>query len=128
MKILSNNGSQHLAALTRDEITAPHVNLVPLEYPGDLYKYVGDHIWEHLNGVVAGYEYEDLREIDRYIDTVIEFKKRISAAEPKSLMRAALIEESREYKKANERWANLASPVFWLRVKDAKHRRKIVKR
>ena len=40
----SNNGSQHLSALTRDEITAPHVNLVPLELPADLYKYVGDHV------------------------------------------------------------------------------------
>jgi DNA-directed RNA polymerase len=49
----SNNGSQHLAALTRDEVTAPHVNLVPLDLPGDLYKYVGDHVWERLVEVTS---------------------------------------------------------------------------
>ena len=128
MKTLSNNGSQHLSALTRDEVTAPHVNLVPLDLPGDLYKYVSDHVWKHLEFVVSRYDKDDLIDINKYIDSIIEYKKQIVAAEPKSLIRAALIEDIKAYKKANEQWANVSSPVFWLRVKDAKQRRKIVKR
>lgn len=128
MKTLSNNGSQHLSALTRDEVTAPHVNLVPLELPGDLYKYVSDHVWKHLELVVSRYDRDDLIDINKYIDSIIEYKKQIVAAEPKSLIRAALIEDIKAYKKANEQWANVSSPVFWLRVRDAKQRRKIVKR
>jgi len=52
----SNNGSQHLSALTKDEVTAPHVNLVPLDLPGDLYKYVADNVWDHLKDIVRLYK------------------------------------------------------------------------
>ena len=40
----TTNGSQHLCALTRDETTAPYVNLVKQEYPGDLYSYVAKSV------------------------------------------------------------------------------------
>lgn len=125
---MSNNGSQHLSALTRDEVTAPHVNLVPLDLPGDLYKYVGDHVWKHLEEVVGAYPQEDVKALNVYIDTIIEYKKQIAAAEPKSLMRASLIEDIKLYKAAYQELAGRSSPLFWLRVKDAKQRRKIVKR
>ena len=36
----SCNGYQHWAAMTRDEVSGPEVNLVPRERPGDLYKLV----------------------------------------------------------------------------------------
>jgi DNA-directed RNA polymerase len=124
----SNNGSQHLAALTRDEITAPHVNLVPLEYPGDLYKYVGDHVWEHLKEVVDSIPKEELADINRYIDTVIEFKKQIALAEPRSEHRVEIINKAKAYKADNEYLAGRSSPVFWMRIHDAKQRRKVVKR
>lgn len=78
--------------------------------------------------MVSRYDRDDLIDINKYIDSIIEYKKQIVAAEPKSLIRAALIEDIKAYKKANEQWANVSSPVFWLRVKDAKQRRKIVKR
>lgn len=124
----SNNGSQHLSALTRDEVTAPHVNLVPSELPGDLYKYVGDHVWAHLADVVSTISKEEQTALNTYIDTVIEYKKQISAAEPKSVTRLELIDKARAYKAANEQLAGKSSPVFWMRVHDAKQRRKIVKR
>jgi DNA-directed RNA polymerase, mitochondrial len=124
----SNNGSQHLAALTRDEVTAPHVNLVPLDLPGDLYKYVGDHVWGHLEEVVKSYSKEELKELNEYIDTIIEYKKQITAAEPRSVTRASLVEDIKLYKAAYEHLAGRSSPVFWLRIRDAKHRRKVVKR
>jgi DNA-directed RNA polymerase len=124
----SNNGSQHLSALTRDEITAPHVNLVPLDLPGDLYKYVGDHVWEHLQKVVEGYTKHQIKSCETFIDNLIDFKKQIHNAEPKSERRKSLIDEVRKFKETYTDLANIAAPVYWLRVRDAKHRRKVVKR
>ena len=51
----SNNGAQHLTALSRDETTAPLVNLVPSAFPGDLYKYVADHVWLKIQKAASEY-------------------------------------------------------------------------
>jgi DNA-directed RNA polymerase len=124
----SNNGSQHLSALTKDEITAPHVNLVPLNLPGDLYKYVGDHVWEHLSKVVEGYTKHQIKSCETIIDNLIELKKQIHTAEPRSDRRKQLIDDVRKFKDTYTDIANVAAPIYWLRVKDAKHKRKVVKR
>jgi DNA-directed RNA polymerase len=123
----SNNGSQHLAALTRDEITAPHVNLVPLPLPGDLYKYVADHVWDRLNEevILLGDEVDDC---NKFVDTLIDFKKQIIAAEPRSEQRQKLVEEIQAFKGSEQLLMQLCGPVYWVRVTDNKHRRKIVKR
>jgi DNA-directed RNA polymerase len=124
----SNNGSQHLAALTKDEIIAPHVNLVPLNLPGDLYKYVGDHVWKHLEEELSLMTNEEIQDCERVIDNLIYLKKQINAAEPKSDFRKQLIEQIKEFKSENDQLIGIAAPVFWSRIKDAKHKRKIVKR
>lgn len=124
----SNNGSQHLAALTRDEITAPHVNLVPLDLPGDLYKYVGDHVWKTLKNRVDKMSKEQIEACNRFIDNLIELKKQIHESLPKSDRRKALVEEVQAFKEKNQAIADIAAPVYWLRVTDTKHKRKIVKR
>lgn len=124
----SNNGSQHLAALTKDEIIAPHVNLVPLDLPGDLYKYVADHVWKHLAEELDLMSKEDIKACEVLIDNLIELKKQINAAEPKSDLRKELVEKIKEFKANNDSLIGNAAPVFWFRIKDAKHKRKIVKR
>jgi DNA-directed RNA polymerase len=124
----SNNGSQHLSALTRDEITAPHVNLVPQELPGDLYKYVADHVWERIRTHVEGMDKRIVAKCNRFIDTLIDLKRQINEAQPKSEVRANLVEIIKAFKEEEAGIAKLASPVFWLRVNDQKQRRKVVKR
>ena len=124
----SNNGSQHLSALTRDEVTAPHVNLVPLDLPGDLYKYVADHVWAHLEKIVEEYTPEEVEKCEKIIDNLIEMKKQIGLAEPKSDHRRELIDQIRAFKHKERDFMSKCSPVFWLRVTDDKERRKIVKR
>lgn len=124
----SNNGSQHLAALTKDEEIAPHVNLIPLELPGDLYRYVGDHVWQHIKEETLLMSKEELETCEIFIDNLIEIKKKINAAEPKSDLRQKLIEEIRSFKKENDLLIGICAPVFWLRIRDTKHKRKIVKR
>lgn len=124
----SNNGSQHLSALTKDEVTAPHVNLVPLDLPGDLYKYIADHVWERLENTIKSLSKNDLKACETFIDNLIELKKQIHACEPRSERRKTLIDEIRKFKDSNSELMSKASAVYWCRVKDPKHRRKIVKR
>lgn len=124
----SNNGSQHLSALTRDEIIAPHVNLTPSELPGDLYKYVADHVWDHLKKELSLMTSEEIQDCESFIDNLIEIKKQIIAAEPKSELRKELIEKIKDFKQKNDYMLAVSAPVFWNRIKDGKHKRKIVKR
>jgi DNA-directed RNA polymerase len=124
----SNNGSQHLAALTRDEVTAPHVNLVPLDLPGDLYKYIADHVWAKLEKDVSGMTEEEKAACERLIDNIVELKKEINECEPKSDRRSRLAGDIHRLKHENAELMAMAAPVFWCRIKDAAHRRKIVKR
>ena len=124
----SNNGSQHLSALTRDEVTAPHVNLVPQEMPGDLYKYVAEFVWEALEKAASNFSREERKNIEGVIDTLIDMKRQITHAEPRSERRKELVQELQEFKKANGETLVNAACIYWLRIKDAKQRRKVVKR
>jgi DNA-directed RNA polymerase len=124
----SNNGSQHLSALTRDEITAPHVNLVPLDLPGDLYKYVADHVWSKIEADVAKLTKKELKDCENFIDTLTDFKNQIAAAPMKSDRRKELIADIIQFKKSHDGLLAKAAPVFWNRITDGKHRRKICKR
>lgn len=124
----SNNGSQHLAALTLDEITAPHVNLVPQSLPGDLYKYVADHVWQRVESSLVDYSKSIIKDCENFIDNLIELKKQINATEPKSDLRKKLVEELKTFRENNKELLEISAPVFWSRIKDNKHRRKIVKR
>jgi len=122
----SNNGSQHLAALSLDEITAPHVNLVPQEFPGDLYEYVAIPVWEYISEVVNKMPPSEVLDLEKYIDELNDLKNHIKDVPIKSELRRHLIEEL--LKKKKEKDPDKASMVFWNRVKDIKHRRKICKR
>ena len=124
----SNNGSQHLSALTRDEVTAPHVNLVPQEMPGDLYKYVAEFVWEALEKAASNFSREEKKHIESVIDTLIDMKRQITHAEPRSERRKELVQELQEFKKENSEALMNSACIYWLRIKDAKQRRKIVKR
>jgi DNA-directed RNA polymerase len=124
----SNNGSQHLAALTKDEVTAPHVNLVPLPFPGDLYLHVAEHVWKRLDTLVAELTEDELLECNEFIDTLISIKKLITNEEPNSETRKELIGEIIAFKNANKELMEISSAVFWSNIRDPKHQRKIVKR
>ena len=124
----TTNGSQHLAALMLDEETAPLVNLVPSELPGDLYMYVAYHMWARLQDIADKMSVRARKSAEKCIDNLIEMKKQINATEPKSEVRQELIDKYRKYKEKNKELMKIASPIFWLRVLDEKHKRKVVKR
>lgn len=124
----SNNGSQHLSALTRDEVTAPHVNLVPLDLPGDLYKYVADHVWEHLRTTVAAMHPGLVDECEEFIDNLSDLKRQIADAPQRSDRRRELIAEITAFKEFNPLVLEQSAAVYWNRITDNKHKRKVVKR
>ncbi len=122
----TNNGSQHLSALTKDEVTAPHVNLVPLKLPGDLYQYIANHVWDQIKLEVSYLSKDELFECNYFIDNIIKLKKKIFASSPKSIKRKELITELSKFRGLV--LTESVSAVFWSRIKDPKERRKIVKR
>ena len=124
----SNNGSQHLAALTRDEETAPLVNLVPSDLPGDLYKFVADHVWNFLNGEVSKIPPSRLPHIEFVMDTIADLKKKIAETTQGSVKRQELTAALNEFKKQQAQAIEEASPLYWSKITDKKHQRKIVKR
>jgi len=124
----SNNGSQHLSALTKDELTAPHVNLVPLTLPGDLYKYVADHVWKFIEEEVAKLNKKEIEECNIFIDNLIDLKRQVTESEQKSDRRKELVAQLQSFKDKNKDLLEKSAPVFWIRITDDKQRRKIVKR
>jgi hypothetical protein len=124
----SNNGSQHLSALTRDHVTAPLVNLVKSKFPGDLYKFIADNVWDKIQAILDDFDDSIIMKCEIFIDNMIEFKKRIIAAEPNSDIRKEAVESIKKLKNDNKGISEQACAVFWCRIKDAKHKRKIVKR
>lgn len=124
----SNNGSQHLSALTKDEITAPHVNLTPSYLPGDLYTYVAEHVWKHLDETVQNLSPEYIKRAEIIIDTLLDLKTQISQAPQKSERRAELIEQILEFRKEHNKEIIDIAPIFWWKIRDKKDQRKICKR
>lgn len=103
------------------------MNLVPQELPGDLYRYVADYVWERLHLIVSEYSKKEIEECEKLIDQLSDLKKKIQQADPKSERRKELVDEIRAFKDKNSIMTK-AGPVYWCRIVDAKHKRKIVKR
>lgn len=124
----STNGSQHLAMLTRDETSAPYVNLVKSELPGDLYAYVANSLWNFIALTIAELDPKLLAAADTYVTTVTAMKLEIRMAERGTDLRLALGERLKNYRETNHFLEDTACFIFWNRIKDKKERRKIVKR
>jgi DNA-directed RNA polymerase len=124
----SNNGSQHLAAMTHDEVTAPHVNLAPSELPGDLYAYVAEYAWQSVQKECDELTEEEIAECNQFIDELINLKAMYQKSTPKSEERELLGAMITVLKQENDLLSKISAPVYWSRIKDLKERRKIVKR
>lgn len=120
----SNNGSQHLVALTRDEITAPYVNLTPADFPGDLYSYVAEHVWEEIESRLNTVDKEIKEEKAKVLCTMLEMSENIAMAEGDD--KKIFIEVYKAY--INLHNDDIVSLLFWNSITDLKERRKIVKR
>jgi DNA-directed RNA polymerase len=124
----SNNGSQHLVAMAKDEELAPYVNLVPSDLPGDLYALVAEKVWGRLEAkemLVPAAVYDQL---DYVLDTTEQLQREYEEAPPGSERKALAYTEVQTWRNNNRVLREALYPVFWNRIKDLKVRRKICKR
>lgn len=124
----TNNGSQHLCALTRDETTAHLVNLAKSEFPGDLYMYGAGHVWKELDTIVDNLTQEDMDKLDAFEDEYSAMKEDLDRYPTGSSRREELIAAMRELRAEAKQQIIHKDALFWQGFKDDKERRKIVKR
>ena len=115
----SCNGSQHLAAMTRDEISAGHVNLISRDTPGDLYAYVAAFVWRKIDYMAAS-----LKHLEPIVIHTIDLRRRIRESQNKEVA----IQVFREFVKAHKEQIKEAAPLYWSRFTSVSERRKICKR
>jgi len=125
----SNNGVQHLTALSLDETIAPLVNLVPTDMPGDVYMYVAEKTWEALDVLME--ELKDdpvIEELPRLMSEIKTIKLKREVATSKEDKDAAF-KELDEWRKLNKKFDKYLYIPFWQQFQDdLKLQRKTVKR
>jgi DNA-directed RNA polymerase len=125
----SNNGVQHLTALSLDEEIAPLVNLVPTEVPGDVYMYVADRTWEALDAI-----YEEMgdvpvkKELPRLLAEIKGHKMKREVAKNKAEADEAFGELDAWRKDNAELLSDIHVPFWRMFRDDKKLQRKTVKR
>jgi len=124
----SNNGVQHLTALSLDENIAPLVNLVPTELPGDVYMYVAVKTWEALAELNDNLDDPVKDELPRILAEIKEIKLKRETAITKEEKNEAF-KELDTWRKANKEFEKNLYIPFWSIFKDDKKlQRKTVKR
>jgi DNA-directed RNA polymerase len=122
------NGLQHLAALTKDEEVAIHVNLLPSDLPGDLYGYVAKRVWEHIDRTLEVLTQEEIAECNLFIEKMRRLRGRAISLPERDENRRAIFKEMQKERDNNRDLLEICAPVFWSKIKDLRERRKIVKR
>ena len=125
----SNNGVQHLTALSLDEEIAPLVNLVPTEIPGDVYMYVAEKTWDALDKLDKELgDHSVKKELPRLLKEIKGIKLKREIATTKEAKDLAF-KELDEWRKLNKEFDKLIFIPFWQLLKnDLKLQRKTVKR
>jgi len=124
----TTNGLQHLVALTRDETTAAHVNLLPSEFPGDLYNYIGENIWRSLENAALEIPHDRRIAAENFVKTLMEMKSHIQTLSKQTPERAQAIVALAAFKAQHLDLNYEACISFWLKITKPSERRKIVKR
>lgn len=124
----SNNGVQHLTALSLDETIAPLVNLVPTNLPGDVYMYVAEKTWDALEDLYNKLDDPVKQEMPRLLEEIKAIKLKREIAETKEEKDEAF-KELDSWRKANKSFEKTIYIPFWYTFKDdPKIQRKTVKR
>ena len=124
----SNNGVQHLVAMTRDEKIAPMVNLTPSDTPGDVYLFIAKAVLAEIDKRVTEIPPEQLERFPevygKYLTLLRETEKWPERSEKKRLAKEAMLEFKNHYHDIR----SVLFPVYWSKIRDEKTWRKIVKR
>lgn len=117
----SNNGVQHMAALTHDETTAPLVNLVPQETPGDVYMAICEAVYEKIAQDLDE-SLED--EFDAFFDQYKAMHAELESLRGDEFY--AQVDKINKFREESQ--PQRFAPNYFMRITDKKLRRKMVKR
>ena len=130
----SNNGIQHLVAMSRDHTVASYVNLVTTEddaaIPGDIYMYVAEKVWEKISKMSEEADQEVKDNYERVKDSFFEISQEIYFSEARADKKEAH-QKLIDFKDSIGDSKDIAAyaPLWWNQFKDdAKIQRKMVKR
>ena len=124
----SNNGVQHLVAMSQDDEVAPLVNLVPSRLPGDVYMFIAEKVWERLDKQVKGLDKETINKFQETFDTAIKLQRAYENAPDKSERKALAFQEAQSWRNKNRDLREKLFAVYWHNIQDKKIQRKTVKR
>lgn len=124
----SNNGVQHLVAMSQDESIAHLVNLVPQELPGDVYMYIAEHVWKHLQELSDRLTPEERNQFHSIYETAKTLQSTYINAPDKSEAKALAYEVAQTWRNRNRVIREKLYPVYWLAIDNPKDQRKVVKR
>lgn len=136
----SNNGVQHLTALSKDESIAHLVNLVPTEKPGDVYTFIANHTWDDYvapqvavisDAYKAQYDalFAQMCDIKAHIGEQKLPKKATEAEREEHKVKVSgLYAQLKELRSVNEELLKLCRSYYWSKVESAKQRRVVCKR
>jgi len=124
----SNNGVQHLVAMSQDEEVAPLVNLVPQELPGDVYMFIANKVWRRLRSMQDKLPNGLVESFDTVFDEARRLQREYDAASDKSERKTIAFREAQSWRNENRNLREKLFPVYWNRITDKKIRRKTVKR
>jgi len=124
----SNNGVQHLTAMSLDDTVAPLVNLVPQDLPGDVYMFIAEHAIRNVKKKAESMSASDKEFFEEFWERIVELKAELAeypyGTEKHTLALSAL----KEYKNHNYDRKSKLWPIFWNKVTNPKTWRKTVKR
>lgn len=124
----SNNGVQHLVAMSKDEGIAPLVNLVPQELPGDVYMFIAEHTMENVQRDLAELDPKLVNMFDEIHPTLVELRKDVAKYVPGTELYTSAKKRLSEFGNSCHDNKSKLGPVFWSKVTDKKIWRKTVKR
>ena len=121
----SNNGVQWLTALSRDEVVAPLVNLVPQDIPGDVYAYIADKVWA---GVAKNYDAKNDAELYEFMDAMAKITEKLETTKMTKEQFQVVIAEAKAYRDDRKELIERVTPNYWFAVSSRKEQRKVAKR
>lgn len=124
----SNNGVQHLVAMSKDDEVAPLVNLIPQDTPGDVYMFIAENVWKRLREMVDELDPKDVEKFDDIFKTARALQSEYNNAPDKSERKAVAFQKAQTWRNQNRDLRARLFPVYWDNIQDKKIQRKTVKR
>jgi len=124
----SNNGVQHLVAMSKDEEVAPLVNLVPQDLPGDVYMFIAESVWRNLEKKKELLTEEQISQFDRLYSEAKSLQRKYENAPERSEKKAQAYKAVAEWRNHNRNLREKLMCVYWLNITDKKIQRKTLKR